>query len=105
MLGLENVHYNAMMWVAGVAVDSDEAAFAVAQAELNSMTAQVKELSVSLHGDMDFVYLNYADATQDPLGSYGNSNVHYMKEVAARYDPAGIFQSRIPGGFKISSVA
>jgi len=27
-----------------------------------------------------------------------------MKEVAAEYDPAGFFQTRVTGGFKISAV-
>lgn len=53
--------------------------------------------------DLDLVYMNYADATQDPLGSYGERNVHFMKSVARRYDPEGFCQSAVPGGFKTSS--
>lgn len=51
-----------------------------------------------------FRYLNYSDISQDPLRTYGESNVKQMKEVAVKYDPIGIFQTRVPGGFKISDV-
>ncbi|KAL7620591.1 hypothetical protein AAE478_009586 [Parahypoxylon ruwenzoriense] len=104
MLGLDAVRNNAIMWTAGVAVDSDEGALAIAQAELNVMTARVKELSRSTDGDMDFIFLNYAEASQDPLGSYGLPNIQHMRNVASTYDPTGIFQRRVPGGFKISRV-
>lgn len=105
VLGLDGSE-NMVLWTGGVAVDADagEGAFALAQGELRAMTARVKKASRKLGADMDFVYLNYADASQDPLGSYGAANVQYLRDVAVRYDPAGIFQSRVPGGFKISKV-
>lgn len=53
---------------------------------------------------MDFRYLNYSDISQDPLRTYGESSVKKMQEVAFKYDPTGIFQTRVPGGFKISDV-
>ncbi|RYP60823.1 hypothetical protein DL771_010355 [Monosporascus sp. 5C6A] len=86
MLGLDDMQHNALVWTAGVAVDSDldQGAFAMAHAEMNKMTAQVKEFSRSVHGDMGFVYLNYADASQNPLGSYGLRSVEHMREVAAK---------------------
>lgn len=55
-------------------------------------------------GKLDWVYLNYADKSQDPLASYGEDNVRRLKEVAARYDPTGVFQEMCTGGFKISHV-
>jgi hypothetical protein len=48
------------------------------------------------------VYLNYADGTQDPIGSYGEENERKIREVAAKYDPLGAFQKLCPGGFKVS---
>lgn len=50
------------------------------------------------------MYLNYADKTQDPLSSYGPKNVKKMKDAARKYDPKGVFQKLVPGGFKISAV-
>lgn len=57
------------------------------------------------HGTaVDYLYLNYADKDQDPLSAYGADNVRFMKEVAAKYDPSEVFQTLLPGGFKISKV-
>ncbi|KAE9962582.1 hypothetical protein BLS_000165 [Venturia inaequalis] len=53
---------------------------------------------------VDYLYLNYADEDQDPLSGYGDEKVVFMKEVAGRYDPLGVFQTLLPGGFKISKV-
>jgi hypothetical protein len=105
MLGLERMDHSAgIIWTGGVSVNSDEASLAIAQAQLNGMSAQIKKYAESVNGSMDMVYLNYADASQDPLGSYGSDKVQYLRDVAAKYDPAGAFQTRLPGGFKISRV-
>lgn len=55
-------------------------------------------------GKLDWVYLNYADKSQNPLASYGEDHVRMLKDVAARYDPTGVFQDLCTGGFKISHV-
>ena len=49
----------------------------------------------------DFVYLNYALPTQNPLGSYGSANLRLLRDVSAKYDPRQVFQRLVPGGFKI----
>lgn len=104
VLGLDGVSGNAILFNAGVVVTGGEAAHPVARAELFKLTAGVKKLAASASGDLDFVYANYADASQDPLGSYGAANVALMKAAAAKYDQEGVFQRRVPGGFKISRV-
>ncbi|KAK8080992.1 hypothetical protein PG997_008810 [Apiospora hydei] len=52
-------------------------------------------------GLMDWVYMNYADASQDVIGSYGAENVEKMRRVAVKYDPELVFQKLCPGGWKI----
>ena len=49
----------------------------------------------------EFVYLNYAAAWQDPISSYGQQNVQFLKTVSQSYDPNGLFQTGVPGGFKL----
>lgn len=109
MLGLDAVDHNAIMWTGGVAIDptleDGGAALAIAQVEMSKMTAKIREFSKSVKGDIDFLYLNYADASQDSLGTYSAANIQHIRDVAAQYDPAEVFQKRIPGGFKISRVA
>ncbi|KAJ5782862.1 FAD-binding type 2 [Penicillium paradoxum] len=39
-----------------------------------------------------------------PLTGYGAENVEYIRTVAAKYDATGVFQTQVPGGFKISAV-
>ncbi|KAJ0106895.1 FAD binding domain-containing protein [Diaporthe amygdali] len=67
--------------------------------------AKVGEAVKASGNSLPFVYLNYANPSQDPLGSYGAENIELIREVSAKYDPQGFFQRRVPGGFKISRVA
>ena len=66
--------------------------------------SDIKAASVSNHTDNPFIYLNYADRSQSPLEGYGDANVAKIKAAAAKYDPTGVFQTLMPGGFKISLV-
>jgi hypothetical protein len=48
-----------------------------------------------------YKYLNFAASFQDPLASYGEVALGRMKKVARKYDPTGVFQTQVPGGFKL----
>jgi len=48
-----------------------------------------------------FKYSNYADSSQDPIGSYGKTNVEFLEKISKKYDPRGVFQRQVKGGFKI----
>ncbi|KAI0424493.1 FAD-binding domain-containing protein [Xylaria sp. FL1042] len=104
VLGLDNLKNNALLYTGGVGILKDDAPRDKAHALLKEMTAELADFAKSVQGEMDFVYLNYADADQDPLGSYGAANIKLMKDVAAKYDPMGVFQTLLPGGFKILKV-
>ena len=77
--------------------------------EANSaVTDTTRELGGKLNALADsmgllhsFQYLNYADSSQDPIGSYGAENVADLRAVSQKYDPHGIFQTQVPGGFKL----
>lgn len=49
----------------------------------------------------EFEYLNYAGPHQSPLASYGADNLNFLRQVSKKYDPTGVFQSKVPGGFKL----
>jgi hypothetical protein len=49
----------------------------------------------------DFQYLNYAGPGQNPLVSYGMANLANLRAVSKKYDPHGVFQRQVPGGFKL----
>lgn len=78
---------------------------AIIHARGGAFFANVEEAVKASGNDLPFVYLNYANPSQDPLGSYGVENVAFIRDVSAKYDPQGFFQQRVPGGFKISRVA
>lgn len=93
---------NSIMWTGGVGVLGDDAALAIAETEFSAMTVALKDAAAAEGVLEDFVYMNYAHPAQDPLGSYGEDNVAFMKRVAAMYDPGEFWQRRVPGGFKVS---
>lgn len=104
VLGMEGLGKNAILFqMQHMVRTADEEA--VARERIGAMTDALKAYDQEQEIDVDWVYLGYADGTQDPLGSYGSDNVQFLRDVAAKYDPAQVFQTRVPGGFKISNVA
>ncbi|KAF3025040.1 hypothetical protein E8E14_014367 [Neopestalotiopsis sp. 37M] len=65
---------------------------------------EVRTYADTLDGNLKWIYLNYADPSQDVLKSYGVENLKKIKAAAAKYDPDQVFQKLCPGGFKISKV-
>jgi hypothetical protein len=51
----------------------------------------------------DYIYMNYAGQDQNPLRGYGEENLQHLKAIARKYDSTGVFQTRCPGGWKVSS--
>lgn len=49
----------------------------------------------------DYLYMNYASQYQDVIGSYGEQNKQRLVSIAKTYDPRGVFQDLVPGGFKL----
>ncbi|KAI0481794.1 hypothetical protein F4859DRAFT_476025 [Xylaria cf. heliscus] len=48
-----------------------------------------------------FKYLNYAATFQDPIGSYGGINNERLQNASRKFDPDGLFQTGVPGGWKL----
>ncbi|CAN8104626.1 unnamed protein product [Discula destructiva] len=67
------------------------------------MRFQMEEVLQKNDVYIPFQYLNYAHRTQDPIGSYGQKSKARLQEVSKNYDPAGVFQAVVPGGFKLFS--
>lgn len=103
MLGLERQRDDGVLLLAVVEVPT-AAQRAAAYPKVKAFFEEVRTFAASIGGTQDWIYMNYADSSQDPLGSYGVENVNFMKKVAAKYDPEEVFQKQCPGGFKISEV-
>jgi hypothetical protein len=48
-----------------------------------------------------YKYTNYAAPFQDPIGSYGEENKGRLQAASKKYDPEGLFQKGVPGGWKL----
>lgn len=103
-MGVERQAHNGLLFQAAAMVRTPEQE-AFAYPKIKAWIEDVREFASTIEGgNLEWVYLNYADKSQDPLGSYGVENVKKLKEVAAKYDPDQVFQKLCPGGFKISGV-
>lgn len=77
---------------------ADDAEIASAAKSLNSQIVNAAKAKGLFH---DYVYLNYADDFQDPIGGYGAANKARLRAVSRKYDPNQVFQKNVPGGFKL----
>lgn len=80
------------------------------EADSPAMIAGTKSLIASIEKEAkaeglyhDYKYLNYAASFQNPIASYGPKAVTKLKAVSRKYDPHGLFQTGVPGGFKVFS--
>ncbi|KAL2292456.1 hypothetical protein FJTKL_09427 [Diaporthe vaccinii] len=102
VMGVENIEEDCILLQASLATDNlpRSAYFPIFKEGLDELEAFAQSIDKSVK----FRYLNYSDISDDPLATYGDDNVKQMREVANKYDPTGVFQTRVPGGFKISKI-
>lgn len=73
-------------------------------------TAAIEAVALKLINDIDeaarieglqtgYIYLNYAHAGQNVFGE--GDRKKWLQDVSRKYDPEGIFQRCVPGGFKL----
>ncbi|KAI9155659.1 FAD-dependent monooxygenase CTB5 [Paramyrothecium foliicola] len=68
---------------------------------LRSILDKVDRKAQSLGTSLPFEYMNYAHDFQDPIGSYGQQNKLALQRASRKYDPLGLFQKGVPGGWKL----
>ncbi|KAI0143448.1 hypothetical protein GGR57DRAFT_365571 [Xylariaceae sp. FL1272] len=72
----------------------------------------VREIALSYQQDADkyaeslglnwgWKYLNYADPSENPYSTFGESTLQELREVSEKYDPEGVFQNLRKTGFMI----
>ncbi|KAG8529154.1 uncharacterized protein KY384_005789 [Bacidia gigantensis] len=74
---------------------------AVIESTARNFIEQIGKAAREKGVDNDFLYLNYALNGQDPIRGYGRENVERLKKASRQYDPNGVFQKQVPGGFKL----
>ncbi|KAK8139463.1 FAD binding domain-containing protein [Apiospora sp. TS-2023a] len=94
---------DAIVWLGEANVKTAEAK-AIFQGKMAKIAEELEDYAESIGAATQWRYMNYVNQDQDPIRSYGRENIAFIKGVAAKYDPQGFFQTRVPGGFKISHV-
>ncbi|KAE8445079.1 hypothetical protein EG329_013794 [Mollisiaceae sp. DMI_Dod_QoI] len=73
--------------------------------QMNEMGKTIIDCTVDMAKEMGlhhrYIYQNYANASQDVFGGYGDENRLKLKEIQMKYDPEGVFSRLQPGYFKI----
>lgn len=64
---------------------------------LRSIMDQSEQILKRQGKSIPFKYLNYADADQNPIATYGRRNVDNLWRASRKYDPKGLWQGRVPG--------
>jgi hypothetical protein len=101
MLGLDKVNQNALLWLITGASESLWQQ-SIMQNKLATFSATLEKFAETSGLHVDWQYLNYVDKSQNPLRSYGSENMNFVRKVAAKYDPSGMFQKKVVSGWKIS---
>ena len=68
-----------------------------------TLLRQIEELTMAAKSFRTYKHLNYAADWQDAIAGYGIRSKAYLQAVSRRYDPGGFFQTRVPGGFKVTN--
>ncbi|KAK8090456.1 Bifunctional solanapyrone synthase [Apiospora hydei] len=110
VLGMDkSLTADSIVWL-GEAFARTPEAESLFQRKIAALTDELEAFAEAIGAATQWRYINYVNPTQEPLKSYGAEvkytaqNIAFMKRVSAKYDPQGFFQTRVPGGFKISHV-
>ncbi|KAI1313125.1 hypothetical protein F5Y03DRAFT_390136 [Xylaria venustula] len=90
-------------WVFTAEWPDDEHDQAARQA-VSKLVRTVQSLAVGSGHSLEYLWMNFADSTQDVLSSYGSANLQSLRDVAAQYDPEGVFQSLQNDGFLLRKI-
>jgi len=66
-----------------------------------TLFANIRTLAARTNDLIPWIYLNYADKTQDVIPTYGAANVAKLRAASVKYDPRKFFQKVQPGGYKL----
>ncbi|KAK8123753.1 FAD-binding domain-containing protein, partial [Apiospora kogelbergensis] len=102
-VGLGAMSHDSAMFMIMAEFDTPELRDAAAP-HIKAAFDDIEAFAAGLGASTSWLYINYCDPAQNPLATYGKEALDRLKEVSAKYDPDGVFQERVPGGFKISRV-
>jgi hypothetical protein len=50
-----------------------------------------------------YIFTNYGYSKDDVIAGYGEESVSRLRATSQKYDPEGVFQKGVPGGFKLKA--
>jgi hypothetical protein len=100
VMGLEDHQGNALMLLVYVQTNSSELE-AIGHRKAQDLGHEVKRYAEDLGAVVPWLYINYADSSQDPVKSYGQKNRKFLEKVSKKYDKKGFFQKKVQSGFKL----
>ena len=68
---------------------------------MQSILEKVENFTKSRGSFDSFKFINDAAAWQPVMQSYGDISLERLRHVSEVYDPSGVFQHQVPGGFKL----
>ncbi|TVY40141.1 Bifunctional solanapyrone synthase [Lachnellula occidentalis] len=80
--------------------DAGDSVFVTAAA--NQLMANIKDAAKALGSFNRYIDLNHATTGQDPIAGYGSESKTKLLAASMKYDPKGVFQALVPGGFKLN---
>lgn len=101
VMGLDSVPSEGLILSELTASFQSAADHATVVAASESLLAEIFRVARATGAYHPYVDMNHASAAQDPIASYGSENEKFLQATAAKYDPWGVFQRLMPGGFKV----
>ncbi|OTA93645.1 hypothetical protein M434DRAFT_385437 [Hypoxylon sp. CO27-5] len=101
LLGLQEVPQQWYEWfITWTDSTQDQSVWDISQRITQRCTDAAKAKNLSL----PYLFMNTAGMKQNVLGSFGDENVAFIKEIAAKYDPGNVFQKLQNNGFLIRNL-
>ncbi|GAB1315262.1 Bifunctional solanapyrone synthase [Madurella fahalii] len=71
-------------------------------AAIESLVADFRQVAADRGLLHRYIFTNYAYQKDNVMAGYGEESLRRLRAVSAKYDPEGVFQKGVPGGFKLS---
>jgi hypothetical protein len=99
-----NVQPVSQAWLSIAAFWMDDALNSKGVELVQTLVKRIKAAAADAGKLLEFEFMNDSNFAQSPLRSYGAESVAYMREVAKKYDPDGVFQRLQNDGFLLSKI-
>ncbi|KJZ68455.1 hypothetical protein HIM_12157 [Hirsutella minnesotensis 3608] len=99
VMGLEAPPEGLVMTVGSLSFTAAE--YGVMSGLADGLLSGIIEAAKRNHVHHPYIDLNHAKGSQKPFLGYGAGNYAFLKSTSQKYDPRGVFQALMPGGFKL----